>query len=88
MQKGEVMRTEICKSRPLKKSANLSIRSDLLQVAKNDNINLSQMLEQVLTEYCKKKQQQVWIEENSKAFCDYNRLIEEHGLYCDGRKLF
>lgn len=82
------MIAELCKSRPHKKSANLSIRSDLLQVAKNDNINLSKMLEQVLTEYCKKKQQQEWIEENRKAFCDYNRLIEEHGLYSDGRRLF
>ena len=82
------MRAEHLKSRPLKRSANLSIRSDLLQVAKNDNVNLSQMLEQVLTEYCRKKQQQVWIEENKKAFSDYNRLIEEHGMFSDDRRLF
>lgn len=82
------MRAENSKSRPLKKSANLSIRSDLLQVAKNDNINLSQMLENVLAEYCKQKQQRDWIEENRKAFSDYNKLIEEHGLYSDSRRLF
>lgn len=82
------MRVESYSSRPLKKSANLSIRSDLLQVAKNDNINLSKMLEQVLIDYCNKKQQREWLEENKKAFGDYNRLIEEHGLYSDGRRLF
>ena len=82
------MRAEHLKSRPLKRSANLSIRSDLLLVAKNDNVNLSQMLEQVLTEYCRKKKQQVWIEENKKAFSDYNRLIEEHGMFGDDRRLF
>lgn len=82
------MRLESHKPRPLKKSANLSIRADLLRIAKSDNINLSQMLEQSLIEYCKNKQQQEWIEENRKAFSDYNRLIEESGLYCDGRRLF
>lgn len=86
--KGEAMRAENYKSRPLKKSTNLSIRSDLLQIAKNDNINLSQMLENVLAEYCKQKQKRDWIEENRKAFSDYNRLIEEHGLYSDSRRLF
>lgn len=86
--KEKTMRTENSKPRPLKKSANLSIRSDLLQVAKDDNINLSQMLENVLTEYCKQKQKRDWIEENRKAFSDYNRLIEEHGLYGDSRRLF
>lgn len=82
------MRSEKITSKPHKKSANLSIRSDLLQTAKNDNINLSQMLENVLEEYCKQKQKRDWIEENRKAFSDYNRLIEEHGLYSDGRRLF
>lgn len=82
------MRAKNYKTKPVKKSANLSIRSDLLQIAKNDNINLSQMLENVLAEYCKQKQKRDWIEENRKAFNDYNRLIEKHGLYGDSRRLF
>ncbi len=75
-------------NRSPKKSTNLSIRTDLIKIAKEDNINLSNMLEQSLLEYCKKKRQQDWKNENKKAFSDYNRVIEEHGLYADGRRLF
>jgi len=75
-------------NRTPKKSTNVSIRSDLVKIAKDDNINLSNMLEQSLLEYCKKKRQQEWIDENKKAFSDYNRIIEEFGLYADERRLF
>ncbi len=74
--------------RPPKKSTNVSIRTDLIKIAKDDNINLSNMLEQSLLEYCKKKRQQDWVNENKKAFSDYNRIIEEYGLYADDVRLF
>lgn len=74
--------------RPLKKSTNLSIRTDLIKIARADNINLSNMLEQSLLEYCRQKRQQDWIAENKKAFSDYNRLVEERGLYADDRRFF
>lgn len=71
-----------------KKSANLSISIDLLQIAKEDNLNLSKMLEESLEWYRKKKQEKEWLETNRKAFDDYNKMINEHGLYSYERRLF
>ena len=74
--------------RPQKKSANLSISIDLLQIAKEDNLNLSKMLEESLEWYRKKKQEKEWVEKNRKAFDDYNRMVNDYGLYSDERRLF
>jgi|APCry1669189070_1035195.scaffolds.fasta_scaffold348835_1 antitoxin CcdA len=82
------MNLDIQRTKPQKKSANLSISIDLLQLAKEDNLNLSKMLEESLQWYKKKKQEKEWIDKNKKAFVDYNRMINEHGLYSDGRRLF
>lgn len=71
-----------------KKSANLSISIDLLQIAKEDNLNLSKMLEESLELYSKKKQEKEWLEKNRKAFDDYNRMVNEYGLFSDERRLF
>ena len=76
------------RTKPQKKSANLSISIDLLQIAKEDNLNLSKMLEESLEWYKKKKQEKQWVEKNRKAFDDYNRMVNEHGLYSDERRLF
>jgi post-segregation antitoxin (ccd killing protein) len=82
------MNIDIQRTRPQKKSANLSISVDLLQIAKADNLNLSKMLEESLEWYKKKKLEKEWLEANRKAFDDYNRMITEHGLFSDGRRLF
>jgi post-segregation antitoxin (ccd killing protein) len=74
--------------KPQKKSANLSISIDLLQIAKEDNLNLSKMLEESLEWYRKKKQEKEWVEKNRKAFDDYNRMVNDYGLYSDERRLF
>lgn len=76
------------RTKPQKKSANLSISVDLLQIAKEDSLNLSKMLEESLECYRKKKQEKEWLEANRKAFLDYNKLVSEHGLYGDDRRLF
>lgn len=76
------------RTKPQKKSANLSISVDLLQIAKEDNLNLSKMLEESLEWYRKKKLEKEWLETNRKAFDDYNKMVSEHGLYGDDRRLF
>ena len=76
------------RTKPQKKSANLSISIDLLQIAKEDNLNLSKMLEASLELYRKKKQENEWLETNRKAFDDYNKMVGEYGLYSDARRLF
>ena len=71
-----------------KKSANLSINADLLQQAKQLNINLSQTLEQHLAEIIRQAQRSQWLAENKNALDEYNRRIEKHGTFSDGLRRF
>lgn len=71
-----------------KKSANLSINADLLQQAKQLNINLSQTLEQHLVEIIRQAQRSRWLAENRGALDQYNRRIEKHGTFSDGLRRF
>lgn len=68
-------------NRPPKNFTNVSIRTDLIKIAKDNNINLSNILEQSLLEYCKKKRQD-WIDENKKAFSDYNLYNRRIWIIC------
>ncbi len=71
-----------------KKSANLSINADLLQQAKQLNINLSQTLELHLVEIVRQAQRSRWLTENQNALEDYNQRIEMHGTFSDGLRRF
>ncbi len=71
-----------------KKSANLSANADLLQEAKQLNINLSQTREQHLAEIIRQAQRSQWLAENKNALDEYNRRIEEHGAFSDGLRRF
>ncbi|MDO8465329.1 MAG: type II toxin-antitoxin system CcdA family antitoxin [Gallionella sp.] len=71
-----------------KKSANLSINADLLQQAKQLNINLSQTLEQHLAEIVRQAQRSQWLAENKDALDEYNRRIESRGTFSDRLRRF
>jgi len=71
-----------------KKSANLSINADLLQQAKQLNINLSQTFEQHLAEIIRQAQRSHWLAENKSAIDEYNRRIEKRGTFSDGQRRF
>jgi len=71
-----------------KKSANLSINADLLQQAKQLNINLSQTLELRLAEIIRQAQREQWLAENKPALEQYNKRIEAHGTFSDGLRRF
>ena len=72
----------------VKKSANLSINSQLLQEARALNINLSATLERALTEEVRIKKQAQWREENHAAIARCNAHVEEHGLFSDKYRVF
>jgi len=72
----------------VKKAANLSVRSDLLEEARAYKINLSQTLESALQVALKKEKERRWREENRAAIDAYNRHIERDGLWSDGMRLF
>ncbi len=71
-----------------KKSANLSINADLLQQAKQLNINLSQTLERHLIEIVRQAKNRRWLEENQNALDHYNRRVETQGIFSDGLRRF
>ena len=64
-----------------KKNANLSINSDLLQKAKDNNINLSSTLEKTLENEVREKEMQKWQDSNKDAIESYNQAIEKRGLF-------
>ncbi len=71
-----------------KKAVNLTVRSDLIDIAKSYNINLSQTLELALAAEVKKRLEIDWLEQNRKAIEAYNRHVEKHGLFSDRFRTF
>ena len=71
-----------------KKPTNLSINADLLRLARESQINLSQTLEQCLVEMMREQQRRKWREENREAIDTYNRRISESGLFSEGLRKF
>ena len=82
------MNTVAFNSAAAKKSANLSISSDLLQQAKQLNINLSQTLELQLIAIIRQAKQSQWLAENRAALDEYTRRIESNGPFSDGLRRF
>nr|WP_298414182.1 type II toxin-antitoxin system CcdA family antitoxin [uncultured Halomonas sp.] len=62
-----------------KKSANLSVNSDLLAKTRALNINLSATLERALKEELAKREAGRWVEENRTAIRSYNEFFKQHG---------
>lgn len=74
--------------RPVKKSANLTVDSDLLRQARELKINLSRTLEQKLEEIIRKAKAEHWLEENRSALESYNRHVERRGVFSDKLRRF
>ncbi len=71
-----------------RKATNLSVNQDLLQQARSLGINLSQTLEGRLIELIRAHREQEWRTENRHAVDDYNRRVEERGVFSDGLRRF
>lgn len=71
-----------------KQSANLSIRSDLLQQAKKNKINLSKTLEDRLEELLKLRDKENWLKKNRGAIAAANDYLAKTGLWSDGMRQF
>lgn len=82
------MQTNLFDPTAPKKSANLSINSDLLRQAKECHLNLSQVLEAQLALLLREKKRQQWQADNSEAIEAYNRRIAENGAFSDGVRHF
>lgn len=71
-----------------KKSANLSLNSDLLKKARECGINLSAALEQALIEQVKQKQSEKWRAENRDSIAAYNEYVDRNGTFSDDTRSF
>ena len=71
-----------------KRPTNVSVNADLLRQARELNINLSQALEERLTERILAARQRRWLDENKVAIEDYNRRVEQEGVFSDGLRRF
>jgi len=72
----------------MKKPTNVSIRSDLLEAARELKINLSQEFEQHLDEVVRKHRAAQWLKDNREAIDAYNRHIARDGLWNDEFRTF
>ncbi len=82
------MHVNIYNPKAPKKATNLSINSDLLTQAKQNNINLSKALEQRLIEMLLEEKRCIWREENKEAIDAYNRRVETSGVFSDNLRNF
>ena len=82
------MQVNIYDPKAPKKSTNLSINSDLLAQAKQNNINLSKALEQRLVEMLLEQKRCKWREKNKEAIDAYNSRVETSGVFSDNLRSF
>ena len=71
-----------------KKPTNLSLNSDLVKKAKEENINISFVVEAAIAEELKKRREENWKKNNKEAIENYNSLIDKIGLFSDGIRSF
>ncbi|MCL4707390.1 type II toxin-antitoxin system CcdA family antitoxin [bacterium] len=70
------------------KPTNLGINNDLLMKARKRNTNLSPPFEEALAGQLKRKQQELWRRQNTKTIKAFNRFVQAHGVFSDGRRNF
>lgn len=67
---------------------NVSLDAELLEQAREFEINLSAMLEARLREVVAERRRQRWLNENREALADANEFLDHHGLWSDGLRQF
>jgi antitoxin CcdA len=70
------------------RSTNVSARIDLVSEAKAFGINLSEVFESALESAVREAQRKQWVEENRQAFAAYDKFVETHGIFSEGKRLF
>ncbi|MDB4957221.1 MAG: Post-segregation antitoxin CcdA [Myxococcales bacterium] len=73
---------------PRKIPTNLSLRSDLVQRAKQLRLNLSELVDGALERAIKEAEGKAWLEENREGISEYNALVAKRGVFGDGRRRF
>jgi len=71
-----------------KKAVNVSIKSELIDAARAEDINLSATLEAALTDQLRIRRRDRWQTENKAAIEAYNRDVDENGSFGDHERGF
>jgi antitoxin CcdA len=71
-----------------KRAVNVSISADLLQAARNNELNLSATLEAAVEHELRQLRKREWLEQNENAIQAYNSDVEEQGAFSDGLRTF
>jgi antitoxin CcdA len=74
------MRYEHNETAPKKRPINLTIRADLIEQAKELELNTSQAAEAGIAAAVKVAREQAWRDENMAAIKEYNDLVAREGL--------
>jgi len=73
---------------PARRSANLTVRPEYIEEARELGINLSQAFERGLRETIAEARAERWLEENREALDSSNAWVEANGLPLAGKRLF
>lgn len=73
---------------PGKRATNLSLSTDVLDAAKQLEINISQVCDTYLREVVRREQERRWRNEHSDFITAYNATIEAEGLPLDEWRSF
>ena len=73
---------------PGKRATNLSLSSDVLDAAKQLDINISQVCDNHLREVVRREQERKWREEHADFITAYNATVDAEGLPLDEWKSF
>jgi antitoxin CcdA len=71
-----------------RRATNVSLASDLIDEARQLDINISQACEKGLAAEVKKAREDKWIEENWEAIQSSNNYVRKHGLPLAKYRLF
>ena len=71
-----------------KRAINLSLSSDVLDAARQLDINISQVCDSHLREVVRREQERKWSEDHADFVAAYNATIESEGLPLDEWKSF
>lgn len=71
-----------------KRAVNLTLNSQVLEMAKELGLNISQTVDELLTEAVVKKYWEGWNDRNKEAIAQYNERIAREGLFSDRYRTF
>jgi len=73
---------------PGKRATNLSLSIDVLEAAKELEINLSQVCDNYLRELVRREQERKWREDHADFIAAYNATVDAEGLALDEWRSF